>query len=223
MKDDLSLILMVSQPQFMSITLECLEKVIPEYNEILIAIAPNISKSYRRKLKKIPKVKISPGTNDREKAGEIRYGLLDKCKSKWIVNLDDDDFWTHFPDMINVSNDVGFVYGDSIFVGCTKDKRSPLPLGTAKYYSGTKIEIPKEIYRSAGSQWILRTEAWKQISPIIDRDWWFSDFKIIYHLLKSKWEILHLPEVFGIVRLVKYDYPVGGDMIWNKYVEKLDI
>jgi len=145
--------------------------------------------------------------------------LLDAARGEWIANCDDDDMWVYFPwrELLQAPPDVGLVYGDALLFwehDCGGHRAGEFVL-----LRGGEISRGEDIPRAAGSQWIVRRAAWQEVSPRIDRKWEFSDFRLIWHLLRAGWRVLYVPRPFGIVRVHKWAY---GGRTWREELARLD-
>jgi len=212
---------MASNPVTLPDTLDSILSVVPDYAELVVGIAPNLPKASRKLLKTMPRILLFSGTNDVNRAGRVRFKLLDKCSSKWILNCDDDDLLVHLPSVTDVAQDVAYLFGDCIFL--VPKAVGPFKAGHCKVLKGGLIQNPNEINRAAGSSWLIRRDAWNQVSPLIDRSYfWFSDFRILFWLLRLGWKIEYVPRLMGIVKVLKWNYPEGPEWLWPNFVVKLE-
>jgi len=217
---NLSIILMASNPVTLPDALDSILSVVPDYTELIVGIAPNLPKASRRLLKAMPRMLLVSGTTDISKAGRVRFRLLDKCSSEWILNCDDDDLLVYAPPLDDVAPNVAYLFGDCVFLA--PSAVGPFQAGHCKVLKGGSIDKSSEANRAAGSHWLLRREAWKQVSPLINRSYfWFSDFRIIFWLLRLGWRIEYIPRLMGIVRVLKWNYPIGSEWLWPNFVAEL--
>ena len=114
---------------------------------------------------------------------------------------------------------VGYIYGDTRLR--VMRSAGPWQAGVERIFRGGAIRAPEDAPRAVGSQWILRRAAWQEIAAHVGTEWWFSDFRIIAHLLWAGWEIMHIPVVFGTVRVYKWNYPDGAEWTWPRYLERM--
>jgi len=218
---NLSVILMASNPVTLPDALDSILAVVPDYSELVVGVAPNLPLVARRLLETVPRVRLLPGTNDIDEAGRVRFRLLDECSSEWILNCDDDDLLTFLPTVDDLARKTAHIFGDCIFL--VPFAVGPFKAGYCTVLKGGPIHHPSEAYHAAGSAWLIRREAWQQVSPLIDRSYfWFSDFRIIFWLLRLGWKIKYIPRLMGIVRVLKWNYPEGPEWLWSNFVKSLE-
>jgi len=218
---DLSIILMASQKDTLIEALTYILAVVPDYRELIVGLAPNLPARTRRYIESRPRVKILPGTDNIDEAGEVRFRLLDECQGEWILNCDDDDLLVYVPSLDNIAKDVGYIFGDTVFLAAKT--AGPFQAGHCQLMQGKPIRRPEDAGNAAGSAWLLRREAWECVSPLIDRSiWWFSDFRILFWLLKLGWKVEHIPRLMGIVRILKWNYPGGDEWMWSNFVKRME-
>jgi|GEM_PF-1511198 len=217
----ISLIVRASRPDTLPAAITAAQANFPKYHECIIAAAPSLPKSTIQQLRTIPRVRIIPGTDKRDEAGEIHYQLLDECNGEWIVNVDDDDLWLFAPSFKNIDENVGLIHGHSFYINLYLPNTHPRHFDLGR---GHTIKKPSEADGVRGSFWIIRTEAWKAISPkLTDRSFYYSDWRIFYHLIHEGWEAKYIKDVLGVFRRFSFNFPTGKETIkWEDVAEKLD-
>lgn len=214
-----SFVLRASRPDHLGEALEGFRQVCPDYRELVAGMAPRLTPAARRRVERTPRARMLPGTDDVQHSGRLLYHLLSQATGEWIANMDDDDLWVDFPDLDTLEEDVGFVYGGSLYLDLDPQSKRH---GAAKFVTARPIRHPREANRAAGSCWIVRREAWRQIEDAIDPTYWYSDFRIVYHLLERGWRVHPVPEILGVVRRFQTAYPQGEEWKWENYVRKLE-
>ncbi|MBT9151172.1 MAG: hypothetical protein DDT40_01357 [candidate division WS2 bacterium] len=213
-----SILLMASQPETLPVALYGIRTAIADYHELLVGFAPDMPRAALQEIRAMPRARILPGTNDPARAGEVRFALMDAATGDWIANADDDDLWIYFPwDELAEERGAGYIHGDSVFFG--EVQAGPWYPGKFELLCGGEITSPARANRAAGSQWIVRTDAWREVSGDIARYWDFSDFRLIAHLLRRGIACRYVPRTFGIVRVRKWTYPTET---WLEHLDRIE-
>lgn len=112
-------------------------------------------------------------------------------ETEWVTRLDDDDWFTDVDRKSLVDEfgkeDVGVIYGDKIvktqyqdsYVDKTEQINSYRELENKRIFTGSSI---------------IRTEAFKQVHPIVDHGW-FCDWKIFYWIMRAGYKVKYVPQV----------------------------
>lgn len=215
MSSTYSLMMMASKPHLMMQAVEAVTLIMPAYVEFLVAVSPSLSDADRAKLEAIPRVRIIPGTNNPEEAGEVRYRLLDESIGDWVVNVDDDDLWYFQPvNFSAMADDVGLVSGSTLFLRLAGDMTDKSAYILKR---GQPIVKPEQVTRLGGSFWAIRRTAWQSISDKIERGWWYSDWRMAYYLIHFGWRYHFVSQMLGLVRSFNSVYPEGPEWEWRNY------
>lgn len=212
--------MMASKPQLVFQAVTAALQIFPHYTELLIATAPTLPEDVVTGLGTLPNVRCVPGTASVEEAGQVRFGLMDAAIGDWIVNIDDDDVWCYPPeDLRTLPDNVGFTSGGVFVVRLYGDLQSPHSFASKR---SRPMRTPTEATVMGGSFWAVRRKAWQQISPHMDRSWWFSDWRMAYTLRYFGWKFHSNSQVLGLVRSYDYDYPSGPQWEWMTYAKSLE-
>ena len=211
---------MASKPNLVFQAVTAAIGIFPHYKELLIAAAPTLPEDVVTGLGTLPRVRFIPGTSNPEEAGQIRFQLLDEASGDWIVNVDDDDVWCYPPeDLASLPADVGLTSGGVFVVRLYGDLTSPHSFMSKR---SRPMRTPADASAMGGSFWAVRRTAWQQISPHIERTWWFSDWRMAYTLRYFGWKFHSNQQVLGLVRSYDYDYPSGPQWEWLTYSRALE-
>jgi len=211
---DVSLIMRASRPDTAISALTSACATFPEYRECIIAVSPTMPEKTTDALGRVPRTRLIGGTARRENAGDIHYHLLDECRGEWIANIDDDDLWTNAPSLCGIAKDIGLLYGPCLHINMFRRPADPRFIVLER---GHAIETPAEANGVPGSFWIMRTAAWRAISPdLTDRSFNFSDWRMFSQLIRKGWRAVRFPQTFGVMRRFRYDFPLTEH--WNSAV-----
>lgn len=216
----ITLLMMASKPDLMMQAVAAVTRTFPIYHEFLIAPAPELAEKDLEQLRAIPRVRFVPGTSDKDKAGEVRYGMLDLAAGDWIVNVDDDDLWYYQPtDLSALPPEIGLVSGSCQFVRFDRDPRSR---GAVLLKRARPIKVPAESSALGGSFWAVRKKAWDSVSAKISREWWYSDWRMAYYIVHHGWRHHYVQQILGLVRSFGSVYPTGPEWEWPRYCAALE-
>lgn len=216
--NSVSLIIRAHQSKYILFALKSITTLVPDYLEIIVAVSPSLPQRTLDHIMTFPRVRLFPGTNKRDYAGAIHFSLLDQCTGDWIINLDDDDFWTYMPDLSTIPDDVGLIYGNAFY------QRYYLDVAHKEYsrlQMCQQIIKPENANRQSGAFWIARRSAWEEISTFInqDRTFIYSDWRIVYYIVQQGWKAMHIPKIFGIIR--RFDFDSIAPYSWEKHASTL--
>ncbi|HEU5408912.1 MAG TPA: hypothetical protein VFU48_14180, partial [Nitrospira sp.] len=217
-KPSLSAICAVSKPHLAPLALKCWQLAAPDYKELVLGCSPSLPDSTWSVISNIPRSRACKGTDNREDAGLVRFGLLDAATGDWIANVDDDDIWLKVPDLTKVPADVGMISGSGLFFEFHVPPTNP---SHVEFHQSLPLEVPGHAHKLRGSHWIVRRKAWEQISKDMDRSFWFSDWRLAYRIIEAGWRVMAMPEPLGVVRRYSMDYPTGPEWTWDYHVQTL--
>lgn len=202
-------------------------------DEVFIGLAPSHEKKGWQKLieqtiKQIrpnQKIKFFIGTNNREKVPVFKFRMYDAVKTKWIINLDDDDVALVAFDLSVVPKNAGFAHGDVLTL-CTEkvEFRSP---GDVFFRTSKKIECGLHGLFFRGSYYAYRIEAWNQVSLSIDRSYMaYEEWRTVWHMLRVGWKDHYITQVIQLQRVGDYatvaKQAQKAGLSWFKVLELLE-
>jgi len=155
----------------------------PYYSECIFVVSENISKDMLTFLQEVPLATILSITQKNHTYEDMRYQAFDMCQSKWIVYTDAKDLWVSAPDVHNLSDTVGCIYGQYIMLNqITSDANQRCILQSDKTH---------------GPLWIMRNTAWKSISKSMQKQCFCPDI-IWQNLHQKQWESQYCNTHLGI-------------------------
>lgn len=188
------------------------------YDKLYVMLDPRLkeTKVVKRLRELKAKIHLQKGIYDPNKYAFGRFELLDGVEEDWIVSLDDDDelLFDYSKVVDGLGSDVGLVFGNDYVRYGESSKTYERRTGEAN--------SPKEVKNVLTGCWCMRTKAWKSISPLVlDRSWWWNDFRIFVYLLKAGWRIKHLDEYVSITRVNSGHYKGKAFPHWREEYRKI--
>lgn len=218
--EDVTFIMRASRPETLREAARSAMALFPDYREFLVGASPTLDGQALAFLSAIPRVRIVTGTDERSRAGDLHYRLLDLAEGAWVVNVDDDDFWVYAPPLKDVQQRVGIIHGQYLYLNQYLPASSPMRV---RLQEGKPVTAPTEVHGICGSQWIMRKEAWNDVTGVIDdHDFNYSDWRMYYHVVRLGWEASYVPRVLGVARRESYNFPNAPGSRWKDVLEKLE-
>ena len=200
-----------------------------KFDEIFIALSPKCGKAqWGKKIAALvtdgTPVTIFPGTSNRNDVAKVRFGLYDKVKTDFILNVDDDDGVLGAVDLAEIPDDVGMFHSDIIAV-CTTDSGFR-KAGDVFIRDSCTITKPEGANMFRGSVYGYRTSAWADVSKLVDRsEIDYEEWRVVYHMISAGWKDHYVPRVLQFQRTKDYNKAAHEQAArgrsWERTVEDL--
>lgn len=232
----LSLCMLISQPRMEHIRFACTSlRKFWDPDEILLGASKNITSENLEAIRyffhptKAP-IRILPGAETRSAVARARFNLFDSAMGEWICSLDDDDGVVRgFDlDLITKRDLVGFIHTGILGVFQEQVSGQVHRAGDIIHRETKEVIEPKDADGLRGSHYFYRNAAWKQVSPIIDREETaYEEWRVVWHMRHLGWEGHLIRDVCQVQRVRDWVKEVQAHrdktgLSWEKVVESLE-
>lgn len=187
------------------------------YDTFYVMLDPKLRNSQiEKRLKALnARIYLQRGIYDPEHYAFGRFELLDLIKEDWIASFDDDDeiLYDYSKVIEGAGEKIGLIYGNDYQK--TTD-------GNTKFRRASSIRRAEEITKVFTGYWVVRKEAWESVSHRIERYWWWSDFRLFYHLFKAGWKALWIDEPVSVTTWNPAHYKGSRHKSWQETLKTLE-